>query len=380
MKKSLMSNIKNFVDSNVRHRIDKVSHNNEYLTDDLLLVERHFEDLRQVCVDAEKRISSSLQSIQFKSPTSQLGAYAQNVQAGLNSLSHNIAQQSVGSATNTSIPSGNLDQVQQSTGNEFHRANSYRSNESLSSHQINPNSESNDQQNSAQSQGQSVSATDPAATNDHLQLSEDLQTKYKKLPTMAFLRFLTKTGAKLKPDSSLAISLNHCAQLQSQLTRVHLTYEQTIDSLCLKPIQHMLEIDIPNVVKLRKLFIKSHNDLESFRTRYNGASLKQLQHAQQVHSNPKSSNAGLSLSQANAQQLNLNKLDQLRRELDEAETRFEQARVSPEAKNLIRKISLALSRTVIRACERELDNWIIPSIGRRRPSRSPSASASVNTC
>lgn len=368
-----MSNIKNFVDSNVRHRIDRVAHNNnEFFGDDLIQVERHFEDLRQVCIDTEKKISTLLQSIQVNSSSSHLGTYSQNVQAGLSSLSQNISQPS--SSLSASISVMNSNQVQQSTGNDADQTIYRCSNESLISNN-HTNSSNNNLVSTLKHQPASV---DLSALDQ--QFSEDIQQRYKKLPIVGFLRFLVKTSHKLKPDSLLAVTLAHCAQLQTQLTKLFLNHEQTIEIQCLKPIQHILEVDIPNVVKLRKLFIKSHNDLESFRVKYNGANQKQQQHVQQQQQQTQhTSTTSYTVNQTSAQQINANKIEQLKKELDEALTRFEQARVGNVNFDFFAVLKL-VHRTVIRACECELGDWIIPIIGRCRLSRSFSASTSVNTC
>jgi len=311
MKKSLMSNIKNFVDSNVRHRIDKAAHNNnEFFTDDLLLVERHFEDIRQVCIDAEKKISTLLQSIHANGSVS----YTQNVQAGLSSLSQNLAHQTASLATGTGISSNG--HSQQSKSNTSEQASLHHSDESLSNHSCN--------QPAAIHQGQQfISRQQSIGTEASVldQSGDAIPQRFKKLPVVGFLRFLIKANNKLKPDSLLGTAFSHCTQLQVQLTKLYLSYEQTIESQCLKPIQHMLEVEIPNIVKLRKLFIKSHNDLESFKSKYNGFNNKQ-QLAQQT-SNPTS----YTVTQNNLQQTNANKLEQLRKELDEALMRYEQAKV-----------------------------------------------------
>lgn len=309
-----MNNIKNFVDSNVRHRIDKASHNNcDFFSDDLILVERQFEDLRHICNDAEKKISTLLQSIQAHSSSSQISAYTHNVQSGIQSFTHNINQQS---AHHSGIAA-------QSTGgdNRTNLMSPCRSQESLSYSTA-----------SGSSIRHPVYGADLSLAVNQ-QLSEDIQQKHKKLPNLGFLRFLVKTSNKLKPNSLLSIPVNHCAQLQAQLTKLFLTYEQTIEKQCLKPLQTMLEIDVPSVVKLRRLFIKSHNDLESFKAKYNGASQKQLhsqQQQQQLHQQSQTSNSSNSytVTQTSLQQVNANKLDQLRKELDDAVMRFEQAKVS----------------------------------------------------
>lgn len=355
MKKSFMNNIKHFVDSNVRQRIDRVAHNNnEFFTDDMLLAERHFEDIRQACVELEKRISNLLQSIQA---TPALGAYTHNVQAGLNNLSQNIVH-ATGSGNDCLATGG------EATSKSNQLSTTLHSNKSpFDELMLSNNNQSMQQSTGSQKDFESAQ-----------QLSNDIQHRHKKLPIVGFLKFLLKSSHGMKPDSLLVTTFSHCSQLQSQLTKLYLSHEQTIESQCLKPIQHMLEIDIPNVVKLRKSFIKSHNDLESIKAKYNGASQKQQQQLLQAGHFTSTS---YTITQTSTQQANIAKIDQLKKELDEAESKFDQAKVSSDGQNNKPVIARSHSRTVIRACERELSG-IIPAL--EDASSSISASTSVNTC
>lgn len=342
MKKSFMNNIKNFVDSNVRQRIDRAANNNsEFFDDQLLLVERQFEDIRHVCMEAEKRISAMLQSLNSSAP---LGAYTHNVQASLNNLSSLNVMASTASTiatANTSssglpnssnLPPSPADMIYYSKS-----SNTPHSNELLSTlatttaismttttTQANFNSTSNHQSSSG------------SAVNDATEELRDDIRRHKKLPIVGYLKFLVKSCYKLKPDSLLFTTLTHCSQLQTQLTKLYLAYERTIEAQCLKPIQQILEIDVPNVIKLRKLFIKSHNDLDSVKAKYNGACQKQHQQ-QSGHF----TSTSYTITQSSAHQANINKLDQLRKELDDAVTRFEQARVSSYFPQQLKRVILS---------------------------------------
>lgn len=344
-----MNNIKNFVDSNVRQRIDRAANNNnDFFGDDLLLVERQFEDMRQVCVEAEKRISALLQSL----ASSPLGAYTQNVQASLNNLSTNLSSTtnsstSLATTATTPTPAASssttsmLAHLNQANGTQFSSNHSKQSNQLSRFKSVSITNESqatsmipNQATTTGTATGSNVSSggnqmhASNSGLNDTTVIREDIR-RHKKLPIVGFLKFLVKSCYKLRPDSLLATTLTHCSQLQTQLTKLYLNYEQTIELQCLKPIQHIIEIDVPNVIKLRKLFIKSHNDLESVKAKYNGASQKQQQ-MQTSHF----TSTSYTITQSNVQHSNINKLDQLKKELDEAVTRFEQARVSAISQHL----------------------------------------------
>lgn len=307
-----MNNIKHFVDSNVRQRIDRATNNVniDIFGDDLVFVERQFEDIRQVCVEAEKRISTLLQSLS----SSPLGTYTQNVQASLNNLS------GLTSTTNSTAPVA----INTPTTSYQHQTNNEQTNSGIT---LNPRQSKSQQQptnivvestlvNDVNSQQQQ------RTSNETPELRNDIR-RHKKLPIVGFFKFLVKSCHKLKSDSLLGTSLTHCSQLQAQLTKLYLEYEQTIEAQCLKPLQYILEIDAPNVIKLRKLFVKSHNDLESIKTKYNVASQKQQQ-LQTSHF----TSTSYTVTQSSAQQANINKMDQLKKEMDDALTRFEQAKVS----------------------------------------------------
>lgn len=341
-------NIKNFVDSNVRHRIDKTANSSDPITDDLVIVERQFEDLRQLCVEAEKRISTMLQSID----SSTLGAYTQNVQASLSNLSQ---------LTVTSP-------VQSSLVDQQNLIKNYANSPGLNTVRIDSTSNSCNQLQA--DGGQSAGSAE-----------FDIKKHQRKLPIVGFLKFLAKSCHKLRQDSLLATTLTHCSHLQAQLTKLYMSHERTIEAQCLKPIQQVLETDVPNVIRLRKSFIKAHNDLESLKARYNGASQKQQQHQLTAHY----TSASYTITQSSTLQSNINKLDLLKKELDDAETRFEQAKVSTQSHPLI-PCHASIFRfffeqcTVIRACECEQGDRIIPVLEDAACLSSLSASTSVNTC
>lgn len=297
MKKSFMSNIKNFVDSNVRQRIDRAANNNnDFFGDDLLLVERQFEDLRCLCIEAEKRISGLLQSINSNSATL-VGAYTQNVQASLSNLTTTSPQPS-----NSGQIVMQMRETQTTKSKQATNTTSHNESKTLSNFISQP-------------------------SNESTELIDDIK-KHKKLPIVGFLRFLLKSKTKLKQDSLLSATFSQCSKLQTQLTNLYLTYEQTIESKCLKPLQQVLEVEVPNVIKLRKIFIKSHNDLESVKAKYNGANQKHMQQQSQQQSHTTSNS--YTIGQSNTQQANANKVEQLKKEFDEALSRFEQARVSSD--------------------------------------------------
>lgn len=288
MKKSFMNNIKSFVDSNVRQRIDR-SHgvaNHDILTYELSAIERQYEDLRKLCIDAEKRISTLLQTL---------------------NTSNNPC----------TIPDGQPESSK-SDNRPMSTDNTTKRSQNLNLYQA------------------YISSKTKGFDNPILGRLDDKHSnilfRSKKLPMVRFLKFLTRSSHRSKSDSLLALTLSHCSQLQAQLTTLYITYEQAVESQCLRPIESIIENDLPTIMRAKKAFIKSHNDLEAVRAKFNSASQKQIslqnqrQNTQQNMNN--FSGTSYNIQQTSAQQANTVKLDILQKELDEAESRFEQSKVS----------------------------------------------------
>lgn len=330
MKKALLSNIKHFVDSNVRHRIDRATaSSSQFIDEDLQLVERKFEQLRDFCVQAEKRISSLLLSL---GSSASLSAYTQNLQASLTNLSSLASHQhfsipgsgeclSGSVLTSRNTPNKSSANTPTTDTSITHHGNTTSSQHLFLSAHATGNTCAGTS--ATQSTEQPTSELSNISGNIHQHATATTNKQHKKLPIVGFFKFLVKSQYKLKQDSLLAIALSHCAQLQTQLTRLHLNYEQTIENECLKPLRNILENDLPNIVKLRRSLVRAHNELDSIRSKYNAACQKQ----QQFQTTHFTSNT-YTVQNTTLQQANLQKLDQLKKEVEEAEVRFEQAKVS----------------------------------------------------
>lgn len=364
-----MSNIRDFVDTNVRHRIDKVSNNNsDFFDPDLLLVEGHFDELKTFCVDAEKRMAAILQSLATQShiysSNSNIAPGSSSIYQNLSALAlatppagPNITTHQVSTPTTPNLKSQSPSSVDvdQTLCDPSRKINGLPNDTTIT---LTPNQNINSgsrrtlnlldnkllQLQQSQSKRNTPKVHDGGSSEKlnpsrkHLKKDEDVIRnirQHKKLPIVSFLKFLTKSRHKLKHDSLLARTLNHCTNMQSHLTKLYLNYEQTVDMQCLKPIRDMIEVDVPNVIKLRKAFIKSYNDLESLKVKYNIAVQKQKNQLNPSLSNHFTSATYSIIQGSNTHQGNINnKLDQLRREIDEATTKFEQARVSYPLKEL----------------------------------------------
>lgn len=278
MKKSFI-NIKNFVDSNVRqYRIDRASSSNtsidSLLGRDLQIIEIQFDHLRQVCLEAEKRISSTLSMSQASS----LSVYYSN-------LTNNAATQA------TITPNPNQSEMQNSS-------DTLSLNSVFISQGIN-NSDSGSHQHESNSDFSTV-------------------RKAKKLPSDGLQKFLAKYSERLKSDSLMCSTLNQCASLQSQINNLNIQYECTIKQLCLKPLQQILDVDVQNVLKLKRNFVKLHSELEHARSRFNNSTQKQ----QQLNKSTSSINSNVTYAPS------FNKLDHIKKELEDTVNRYDQSKVS----------------------------------------------------
>ncbi|XP_023231170.1 rho GTPase-activating protein 44-like [Centruroides sculpturatus] len=83
-------------------------------------------------------------------------------------------------------------------------------------------------------------------------------------------------------DSSILGSVLHkCASIEEELGKELLTYETKVDKAILNPIINFLEIDFPNVIRMRKQLSKLIQDMDTTKTKYNTA----LKHTQQSTNN-----------------------------------------------------------------------------------------------
>lgn len=130
-------------------------------------------------------------------------------------------------------------------------------------------------------------------------------TRKASFPTNSFVR-LDLFSVRLS-DSGLSVTLRESGEIQKQLSKELLRYEQDVERLCLSPLQDILENDIPTLTKARKTLQKSMQEVETLKQKVNQA-VKSAQ-------------------QQNGPQTQI-KVDTLRRELDEANQRMIQSRVS----------------------------------------------------
>lgn len=105
------------------------------------------------------------------------------------------------------------------------------------------------------------------------------------------------------------ITLSESSEIQKQLNKELLRFEQDVERLCLSPLNDIMENDIPTVLKSRKHLNKTSSEVDNLKLKLNQA----IKHNQQ--------NGG------NQPQQKI-KIDQLTKELQDASLRLVQVKVT----------------------------------------------------
>lgn len=144
------------------------------------------------------------------------------------------------------------------------------------------------------------------------------EKRMKKLPEALLAQCMQECSYNLGEGSLLGASLARCATIEEDLGKELLQYETTVDKTVLSAIVNLLEIDFPNVARLRKQLTKLTQDLDIAKTKHQMA----VKHIQQGSNNPTSIQS---------------KAEALQEELEEISMKVEQCRdtLSAELFNLI---------------------------------------------
>ncbi|XP_060816336.1 rho GTPase-activating protein 44-like isoform X3 [Bombus pascuorum] len=102
-------------------------------------------------------------------------------------------------------------------------------------------------------------------------------------------------------DGLMGFTLSECGRAQMYLANEAIEHEAKVEQYVAMPLQHILDTDVPNIIKHKRNLARLTLDMDSVRTRYQQASKH-------------SASAGAT------------KVDNLREELEEAETKVEQCR------------------------------------------------------
>lgn len=79
-----------------------------------------------------------------------------------------------------------------------------------------------------------------------------------------------------------SITLTESGEIQKQLSKELLRYEQDVERLCLSPLNDIMENDIPAVLKSRKQLNKASQEVDNLKLKLNQAIKHNQQNGQQV--------------------------------------------------------------------------------------------------
>lgn len=130
------------------------------------------------------------------------------------------------------------------------------------------------------------------------QLGTDTEKRHKKLPLTGLSQTMQEGGAQLGDESLIGKMLEVCGQTESRLANELLQHELQIERDILDPLNHLAEVEIPNILKQRKQLAKLVLDYDSAKTRWYQAT--------------KSNNQAMAA-----------KIDSLKDEMDEAHNKVE---------------------------------------------------------
>ncbi|RWS11466.1 rho GTPase-activating protein 44-like protein [Dinothrombium tinctorium] len=136
-----------------------------------------------------------------------------------------------------------------------------------------------------------------------------IEKRQKKMPEIQLYLCFQELGEQLGFDSVLGQTLTTCGDISKMIGQEMTNYELEVERQCLSQLNSLLENDIPNVYKVRKQLNKATQDRDNYRQRFQTA-MKQQTHQ-----------SGTTATVAAA-----NKVAQLKKELEESNTRVEQAK------------------------------------------------------
>ncbi|XP_052266114.1 rho GTPase-activating protein 44-like isoform X2 [Dreissena polymorpha] len=181
--------------------------------------------------------------------------------------------------------------------------------------------------------------------------ASDADKRLKKMPEAGLGHGMVESASTLGTEFIIGQMYQMCGECQTLLAKNHLEYEQEIEKTVLEPIHDIIENEIPNIAKLKKALNKVTLDMDSAKNRWNSA-VRQTQ------------TPGVNM-QAAAQ-----KVDAIKDELDEANTRVDQAKdayttglfsfISRESEHSQNLLSLLQAQAKYHQSALDMINAIIP--------------------
>ncbi|GFR80594.1 rho GTPase-activating protein 17 [Elysia marginata] len=95
--------------------------------------------------------------------------------------------------------------------------------------------------------------------------------RLKKLPETNLGHSMLESAQTLGPETLLGSVCQLCGDCQINLAKEHVQYEMTVEQEFVAPLQNVVDVDIPSIIKLRKNLNKSTLDMDSAKSRFNQA-------------------------------------------------------------------------------------------------------------
>uniref|UniRef100_A0A3Q3WCQ2 Rho GTPase-activating protein 17 n=1 Tax=Mola mola TaxID=94237 RepID=A0A3Q3WCQ2_MOLML len=100
------------------------------------------------------------------------------------------------------------------------------------------------------------------------QLGTDTEKRHRKLPLTTLSQTMQESGGLLGEESLIGRMMDACGEAESRLASELMQYEVQIERDILDPLNQLAEIEIPNILKLRKQLAKLVLDYDSAKTRW----------------------------------------------------------------------------------------------------------------
>ncbi|GFO00598.1 rho GTPase-activating protein 17 [Plakobranchus ocellatus] len=95
--------------------------------------------------------------------------------------------------------------------------------------------------------------------------------RLKKLPETGLGHSMLESAQILGPDTLLGSACQLCGDCQINLAKEQVQFEMTVEQDFVTPLQNVVDVDIPSIIKLRKNLSKSTLDMDSAKSRFNQA-------------------------------------------------------------------------------------------------------------
>ncbi|XP_005096119.2 rho GTPase-activating protein 17 [Aplysia californica] len=99
----------------------------------------------------------------------------------------------------------------------------------------------------------------------------DYDKRLKKLPETGLGHAMIESAQNLGPETLMGSACQICGECQIDLAREQVHFETTVETEFLAPLQNIVDVEIPSIIKFRKALNKSTLDMDSAKNRFNQA-------------------------------------------------------------------------------------------------------------